>query len=115
MGKPTFSVVFLGNGIAPSEVQFTSTPQAPDEEIYLFDFKDGILYGCSEGERVVRHTFRKPGLYSVTAVAVDRKTTSDPVTVVIKSPNPSPDPVDEDTSWIGYLRGVWRWIWSHFK
>jgi PKD repeat protein len=107
--KPTFSVTYANGNIAPCEVTFVSTPQAPDEEIWRFDFKDGILYECAYSERVVRHVYRVAGIYGVTAIAVDKKTASDPVTVTINIQNP--DPV-EDLPW--FVR-LWCWFVKLFE
>lgn len=112
MGKPSFTITYPGNNIAPCVVEFTSTPQMPEEEIYLFDFKDGRLYYCTTGERVVRHEYQKAGKYGVTAIASDQKTMSDPVEVtIVGTPIPDPEPVPQP----GWFSKVWSAVIALLK
>ena len=113
--KPTFTINFPGTVIAPCIVEFTSTPQAPEEEIYLFDFGDGTLYNCGPGERIVRHTYEKAGIYSAKGWSQNPKTMSDPISIIIRAPDPVPvpDPIPDpvDNTWGAYF----AWLWNKLK
>ncbi len=108
MTKPTFSVNFVGTGIAPCVVEFTDTYQAPSEKIWRFDFGDGRMYELDQGESIVRHEYLKAGTFQVKAIAVDMKTMSDPVTVQIHE---NVGPVDKESFWTRF----WKWLLGLFE
>lgn len=103
--KPAFTVTILGSGAAPCKVGFTDQYQKPEERIWRFDFGDGHLYEWdTPTQTYVEHEYTHAGKFSAKAIAADRVTQSDIVTVVIRDGS-TPEPVE---SW-------WTRLWSWFK
>lgn len=108
MGIPFFTITYTGSNIAPCTVEFTDMYRTPEERIWRFDFGNGHIFEWDNSDQtIVREVYQNPGTYKVMAIAIDRKTESDPISVVIAG-SPVPDPVDN--SWLAYLRGLWSWL-----
>jgi PKD repeat protein len=108
---PTFSVRYISS-VAPADVEFTDTYNAPEDRIWMFDFGDGYLFlWDTPDQTVVRHTYHTGGTYHVRATAIDHKTQSNPVSVMIANP-PEPEPswwqklINKLISWLKSIGGI---------
>jgi len=97
--KPNFSVMVSG-----LDVEFRDLYQQPDQRIVRFDFGDGVLFKWDEPDQtVVRHTYKKEGMYIVKATAAD-KTMTEVLVTVGSTP---------ELSWwqrfINWIRSIFGW------
>ena len=78
--------------VAPCWVEFTDTYQAPDERIEkIYTGEGGFLGWDAPGQTIIRHLYKKAGVYTVTAISINN-VASLPKNVIVGLLTPEPDP-----------------------